>query len=133
VLIHQLVSACSNFVSSKVDCGGILTLPLRPRPRRYPLIAQVELTDVQSSVRLNQVISDLSPFGCHISTRQMWPIGSTITISIAYNEKIFSAQARVVYGQPMLGMGVVFTHIDPTHQEILDTWITELKGSMKKP
>lgn len=107
-------------------------MPLRPRPRRYPLIAPVELTDLQSAARLNQVISDLSPFGCHISTRQMWPIGSSITISIAHNEKTFSARAKVVYGQPMLGMGVVFTQIEPLHQEILDSWITELKGAMKK-
>lgn len=107
-------------------------MPLRPRARRYPLIAPVELTDLQSTARLNQVISDLSPFGCHVSTRQMWPIGSKITINIAHNEKTFSAEAKVVYGQPMLGMGVVFTHIEPTHQEILDAWITELKGSMRK-
>lgn len=62
----------------------------------------------------------------------MWPIGSSITISIAHNEKTFSARAKVVYGQPMLGMGVVFTQIEPLHQEILDSWITELKGAMKK-
>lgn len=109
-----------------------MKLPLRPRARRYPLIAPVELTDLQSSARLNQVISDLSPFGCHVSTRQMWPIGSKITVNIAHNERTFSAEAKVVYGQPMLGMGVVFTHIEPTHQEILDAWITELKGSMLK-
>lgn len=107
-------------------------MPLRPRPRRYPLIAPVELTDLRSLARLNQVISDLSPFGCHISTRQMWPIGSSVTISIAHKERIFSAEARVVYGQPMLGMGIVFTRIEPKHQELLDTWITELKGTMKK-
>lgn len=109
-----------------------MTLPLRPRPRRYPLIAQVELTDLQSSARLQQVISDLSAFGCHISTRQMWPIGSTVTINIVHNGKTFSADAKVIYGQPMLGMGIVFTHIEPMHQQTLDAWITELKGSMKK-
>jgi len=103
----------------------------RPRPRRYPLIAPVELTDVQSSARLKQVISDLSAFGCHISTQQMWPIGSNVDINILHNGEKFSARAEVVYGRPMLGMGVVFTHVEPASQSVLETWIADLKTAMK--
>ncbi|MGH9572347.1 MAG: PilZ domain-containing protein [Candidatus Acidiferrales bacterium] len=103
----------------------------RPRPRRYPLIAPVELTDVQSSARLNQVISDLSAFGCHISTRQMWPIGSDVDVHIVHNGEKFTARAEVVYGRPMLGMGVVFTHVGPASQSVLDTWIAGLKDAMR--
>ena len=108
-----------------------MSLTPRPRPRRYPLIAAVELTDLQSSAQLKQVISDLSSYGCHISTQQMWPIGSNVDINIVHNDEKFSARARVVYGRPMLGMGVVFTHVEPTYQSVLDTWIAQLRDVMK--
>ncbi len=108
-----------------------MSLTPRPRPRRYPVIAAVELTDLQSSARLSQVISDLSQFGCHISTQHMWPIGSSVDINIVHNDEKFFARAKVVYGRPMLGMGVVFTHVEPAYQSILDTWIAGLKNAMK--
>ncbi len=108
-----------------------MSLTPRPRPRRYPLIAPVELIDVQSSARLKQVISDLSPFGCHISTQQMWPIGSSVDIDIVHNDERFSAKAKVVYGRPMLGMGIVFTHVEPAYQSVLNSWIANLSNAMK--
>jgi hypothetical protein len=108
-----------------------LSLTPRPRPRRYPLIATVELTDLQSSAQLVQVISDLSLFGCHISTQHMWPIGSDVHINIVHNDEKFLARAKVVYGRPRLGMGVVFTHVEPAYQSVLDTWIAGLKNTMR--
>ncbi len=109
-----------------------MPLPLRPRPRRYPVIATVELTDMQSEAHMNQVISDLSLFGCHVSTQQMWPIGTNARVRIAHEDATFEAQARVVYGRPMLGMGILFTQIGPQDQEVLNKWIAALKGTMKK-
>jgi PilZ domain len=109
-----------------------LSASLTYRPRRYPLIAAVELVDLKSAARMQHVISDLSRFGCHISTQQMWPIGSTIAVSIVHNDKTFSATAQVIYGQPMLGMGVMFTEVQPDNRAVLETWIAELQNAMKK-
>lgn len=103
-----------------------------PRPRRYPLIAAVELTDMQSSAHMKQIISDLSLAGCHVSTQQMWPINSAVRVQIAHRDKTFCAQAKVIYGQPMLGIGLAFTEIEPAHQSVLDGWIDELRASMQK-
>lgn len=103
-----------------------------PRPRRYPLVAEIELLHLQSAMRLRQTISDISPFGCHVSTRHMWPIGSHIEVRIRYNEKTFSALAKVIYDRPMLGMGVAFTQIEPDDQPILDAWIAELRRLREK-
>jgi hypothetical protein len=107
-------------------------MTLLPRPRRYPLIAPVELTDLRSEARMEQVISDLSPFGCHVSTRQMWPIGTSTRIRIGLGDATFEAQAKIVYGRPMQGMGVVFTSVEPDHQVLLDKWLADLKSSMQK-
>lgn len=107
--------------------------PTRPRPRRYPLTAAIELTHLQSAARLRQVISDLSEFGCHVSTKHMWPVGSKVRVRIGQNEKAFSALARVVYDGPMLGMGLAFLSIAPNDQAVLDRWIAELRLAMQKP
>lgn len=61
----------------------------------------------------------------------MWPIGSNVDVYIVHNGEKFSARAEVVYGRPMLGMGVVFTHIAPASQSVLDTWIAGLKDAMR--
>lgn len=61
----------------------------------------------------------------------MWPIGSHVGINIVHNEETFSARAKVVYGRPMLGMGVVFTEVEPTDQSVLDAWIANLRDAMK--
>jgi hypothetical protein len=105
--------------------------PPRPRPRRYPLIAPVELTDIQSAARLVQVITDLSIFGCHISTQRMWPIGRSVRIRIARDRATFEACGRIVYGRPRLGMGIVFTIVEPDHQWMLEQWIGNLRESMR--
>jgi PilZ domain len=103
----------------------------RPRPRRYPLIAPVELTDIRTTARLRQVITDLSLFGCHISTQTMWPIGTQAHIRIAHDSATFEASSRVVYGLPRLGIGIVFTVVEPDYQWLLERWIGDLQEKMK--
>jgi hypothetical protein len=106
--------------------------PARPRPRRYPFTAEVELTHLQSAARLKQFTSDLSEFGCHVSTDHMWPVGSEVRVRIEESEKTFSALARVVYDRPMVGMGLAFVSIDPKDQSVLDQWIAGLRRAIQK-
>jgi hypothetical protein len=106
---------------------------LRSRPRRYPLLAAAELTHVTSGVQMKQTVSDISAYGCHVSTQQMWPIGSRLKIRILYGDETFSASARVVYDSPMQGMGIAFTHVPDGNQAVLDTWIARLGEAMQNP
>lgn len=108
-------------------------MPFQSRPRRYPLLVPAELTHLQSTVQMKQLVSDLSPYGCHVSTQQMWPIGSKVRIRIESDDKAFSAMARIVYDLPMLGMGVAFTEIAAGDQAVLDSWIAELREHMENP
>ena len=105
----------------------ILIQSRRPRARRYPCFAKVELTDLESATRLKAEVSDLSLFGCHVSTATLWPVGTRVRIRIAHNGASFAALAKVAYVQ-LLGMGVVFTSIDPIDQSVLDNWIAALRA-----
>lgn len=107
------------------DCSLPLTLP-RPRPRRYRLIAPVELTNLDSDMQLKAVVSDLNLFGCHVSARETWTTGTRVRIRIAHKGSTFAALAKIVYALPT-GMGVAFTHIDPSHESILENWVVSLR------
>lgn len=42
--------------------------PERPRARRYPFAASIELIDLESEAEVREQTTDLSLFGCHVST-----------------------------------------------------------------
>lgn len=98
----------------------------RPRPRRYRLIASVELTDLDSAAQLKEVISDLNLFGCHVRTREAWPNGTKVRIRITHKRETFAALAKVAYAQ-LTGMGIAFTHIDPSCESLLENWVASLR------
>lgn len=99
----------------------------KPRALRYPFVASAELTDLQSMAQLKAETTDLSVFGCHVNTPDLWSVGAKIRIRIVHNGAGFAAFARIVYALPISGMGIVFTGIEPTNQAVLDAWIANLR------
>jgi hypothetical protein len=47
----------------------------RPRARRYPFVASVELVDLQSDLQLQERVTDLSLCSCGVSTSKPLPAG----------------------------------------------------------
>ena len=82
---------------------------------------------------MKQAISDISAFGCHVSTQQMWPVGSQVKIEILHENRTFSASARIIYDRPLLGMGIAFTDVDPENQAVVELWIAGLRKAMQRP
>ena len=100
----------------------------RHRASRYPFQADIELTDVLSETSVKGRTSDLSLFGCHVSTLKPFTPGTKIRIRIVHRGCIFQALGKVVYGRLDAGMGIVFTGIQPNDQLVLDKWIVELRS-----
>src|SRR6266849_8006927 len=99
----------------------------RPRARRYPLVASIELTDLQSETRIRGQISDLSLFGCHVETENLLPTGTTLMLRIIYAGANFIALGKVAYALYRVGMGIAFTEIEPSNQLVLEKWIEQLR------
>ncbi len=106
--------------------------PERPRAPRYPIVASIELTDVQSESQTRQQISDLNLFGCHVNTERPLPRGTKVRIRIVHRGANFVALGRVVYVQPNLGMGIVFTSVGQYDQLVLEKWIAELRDKQER-
>jgi hypothetical protein len=99
---------------------------------RYPLIVDIELTDLQSGIKIRARTKNLSLFGCGIDTLNPFPKGAKLRIVLSHRDDYLVADARVVYGSPISGMGVVFIGVEPEDERILDGWLAEL-GTINRP
>lgn len=99
----------------------------RPRAARYPFVASIELTDLESDRKTMEKTTDLSVFGCHVVPGNSSLTGTRIRLQITHRGKVFEAIARVTNVRPTTGIGIVFTKIEDHHQMILEGWIAELR------
>jgi hypothetical protein len=106
---------------------GVAARERRVHPR-YPFTAGAELTEARSGARLNARVSDIGRGGCYVDSISPFNNGAELNIRITKNANSFSSQARVVYSSPGMGMGLMFTVIEPEQRWILEKWLAELRG-----
>ena len=106
--------------------------PERPRARRYPLVAKIELTELQSETQSWEQTSELSLFGCHVNTEKPLPTGAVVRLKIVHQGASFEALGRVASVQPNTGIGIVFTKIEEREQLVLEEWIAELRDNQEQ-
>jgi hypothetical protein len=106
----------------------LVPLPIEERRRapRYCLSADGEMIDMRSGTRIGGRTSDISKGGCYVDCISLFPVGTSVRIRIAEHRRAFKACAKVVSGAPGLGMGVMFTAVEPEQAGVLDKWISEL-------
>lgn len=96
---------------------------------RFPLIADAEVTELDTGARMRARISELSLKGCYIDTMNPHPIGTLILLRLVRDKGVFETPAMVIYDQPGFGMGVAFTSTPAEQKKIVEGWIAELSGS----
>jgi PilZ domain len=104
--------------------------PVPVRCARFSFQVDVELTDMHSNIQTRGRTSDLSMFGLRVDALTLLRPGAKVKVRIADRGSEFVALGRVAYSQPDLGMGVVFSDIDPEAQRILVRWLGELSGQI---
>lgn len=105
--------------------AGPVPAERRTHPR-YPCTAAAEVVDLSSGARINARTSDIGRGGCYVDTINPFPVGTAVKIHLTKDDQSFVAQAKVVYGMSGLGMGMMFTSVDPEQLRTLQRWITEL-------
>src|ERR1700680_4068318 len=116
--------------STKTDSivGTVLGEDRRRFPR-YPFIAYAEVTDTKPPhVRIKARTSDLGREGCYVDTISPLEIGTNVSIRIMKDNKAFSTKAMVLYSTLGMGMGVIFTSVEPGELPVLENWLAELSG-----
>jgi c-di-GMP-binding flagellar brake protein YcgR len=92
----------------------------RRRAERCPLIASVEVIELETETHLRARISDLSLTGCYLDTTNLFRLGTEMRLRISHNDATFTALGVVASCQPNIGMGIKFTDVQLDQQEILD-------------
>lgn len=91
-------------------------------------MASIELTEVESEKHLVAHTRNLNLIGCFVETMTPFPEGTKVSLRISHGGMNFVALGRVAYARPHSGMGIAFVTIEPKSQEILDTWLANLRG-----
>lgn len=100
----------------------------RRKTKRFAVSGSAELWESQTSTRLNGRVSDLGMGGCYIDTVSPFPVGTSLVIKLASGKHNVAAKGAVVYAQPGMGMGLVFTETNAEQKEKLSAWLSELSG-----
>ena len=109
------------------NATGVASVERRKHPR-YAFTAAADVVEIRSGTRVQGRISDLARGGCYVDAMSPFAVGAEVNIGIAVESNAFFADARVVFAAPGMGMGLMFTSIDPEHLPVLQKWLAELSG-----
>ncbi len=65
-----------------------------------------------------------------MDTTNPFPVGTVVRLRLTKEKRSFEAQAKVVYSQVSMGMGLMFTAAEPQQLWILEKWLGELSGAL---
>ncbi len=97
---------------------------------RYPFTAEAEVIELQSGTRIMGRMSDLAREGCYVDTINPFPLGAIVKVRLTQEKNFFEGQAKVVYAQVGMGMGLFFTSAKPEQLWVLEKWLGELSGQL---
>jgi uncharacterized protein (TIGR02266 family) len=89
--------------------------------RRGPLATQVQCEQCMTLA----FSRDISPGGMFIETTVPLPVGTLLTVRFNLNNKdrVVTATAQVAYQVEKMGMGILFTEIDPEDRDAIQEYV----------
>jgi hypothetical protein len=97
-----------------------------PRAPRSPLIADVQILDLQSSKPMSAKTSDLSIGGCFLPMEKPLAVGTPVRLEVTHNGTTLTVFGDVVRSETGKGMAVRFRAIEPAQADILKRWFFAL-------
>jgi hypothetical protein len=116
-------------VKSVTNSAGVAAKERR-RDSRYSVSAMAEAVELQSDTRISGRISDIALGGCYLEVMSPFAVGSSVKLRITKDDKLFEAKAKVLYSTGGMGMGLIFTEVEPSQRPLLQRWIAELSGEL---
>lgn len=116
--------------------GGSPGSPTQPNPPfrdhrevpRYTFIAEADLAEPATDTHFSGRISEISRKGCYVDVLNTLPEGTALKLKIMRDQGVFVTNARIIYVQPGMGMGVAFVDVPADQLKILDAWLAEFKS-----
>jgi hypothetical protein len=94
---------------------------------RYPFAADVELIDLESGKQTDGVTSDISLGGCFVCSSKPLAVNTRARLKLIRKGQILEALIVVRIVKPRVGMGIEFFDLEAPNNELLATWIDQLR------
>ena len=98
----------------------------RTAPRQH-FVAEAQIVEISSGVRLSARSCDLGVNGCYVDTLIPFPVGTPVRIRLTKDKTIVEVSGDVVYQLPGLGMGIAFRDLTPENRASLDKWFSQMR------
>lgn len=108
--------------------AGISSRERRSVPR-YSLIAQTEIVEPTSGLRIAGRISEISSKGCYVDLLNTLPVPTIVEVHVSRDRGTFMSRGRIIYAQDGMGMGIAFLEMSDDQSKILHAWLEELQSS----
>ena len=95
------------------------------RALRHSLIVDVEVTDLESGIQIRERTKDVNLYGCGVNTATTFPAGTKVVVKMICGLEKVTAFGKVIYGRQDIGMGIVFTTVEPEDLKLMGDWIAE--------
>ncbi len=105
----------------------------RRQDQRYSVAATADATELKSQTKVSGRISDIGPGGCYFEAMSPFGAGADLRVRITRSNVTFTAKAKVLYSTGGMGMGLLFSDMEPDQREVLSQWLGELSGSGVEP
>jgi PilZ domain len=114
---------------SKIGIVPAASSPAEKRRHpRFPFSSGGEAFDPQANVHVTGRLSDISRSGCYMDTISPFAVNAAIILTVTHEGRTFKTKAKVVYSLNGMGMGMMFTTMEPDQARVLDGWLAELGG-----
>jgi PilZ domain len=96
---------------------------------RYPFTALAEIVDEEENARTSSRVSDLSLHGCYVEMKDPFPEGTNVMIEISTETESLETHAIVAHIEPKRGMGLTFSEMPKSLENVLNRWVVRAKES----
>jgi hypothetical protein len=91
------------------------------------------LADIEAHTQIVGRLSDISREGCYVDTICPFAANAPVALKIFRGDQSFKTEAKVVYSQVGMGMGLLFTRTEPEQLRLLLTWLGEFADRKQHP
>ncbi|MGA2483794.1 MAG: PilZ domain-containing protein [Candidatus Acidiferrales bacterium] len=103
----------------------------RRRWPRYAIMATARVIEPLSMAKVEGRCTDLGAGGCYVDSINSFPLGTKVRLSVWQGNRRFESLACVVYSLRGMGMGLVFTQMEPAERATIETWVRELSCGLE--
>ena len=114
-------------VAGKAGTTAATDVAERRSASRQQFVAEAQIVEISSGVRLSARSCDLGVNGCYVDTLIPFPVGTPVRIRLTKDNAVVEVNGKVVYQLPGLGMGISFDDLSPENHSALEKWFSQLR------